>query len=346
MPLFSDLRSDYPLNLSLLERPYAGALKQSYRAGLTSARGIPVPLIGSTWWFVSRLLVDRAFDAQHSSGTNGRHCHSVEPRICTGSHTNFCSSACAPSASVSTCGLTQVRASVREFQLHFDEQRTPPVDHRRAHLPGNTELASRELAASLLSPKSVACVLVEVHMLSTSRRHLPITTVLCPAFLMRNSTEGVHFGSVTVWRACSWSAGQVRSTQVRSTKEEHMMSQSRGAVSFEPLFTAEDIGLHKEANVEHVMKVFITLGEGVASRWIEMPKGVLLLQSVPDDPASGAVYLYDRELQVFYFVVFDEGRDDNLTAAEFDELVTEYNLVSWTAHPALLRRALGKPGMA
>ena len=87
-----------------------------------------------------------------------------------------------------------------------------------------------------------------------------------------------------------------------------MMSQSRGAVSFEPLFTAEDIGLRKEANVEHVMKVFITLGEGVASRWIEMPKGVLLLQTVPDNPASGAIYLYDRELQVFYFVVFDEGR--------------------------------------
>ena len=124
------------------------------------------------------------------------------------------------------------------------------------------------------------------------------------------------------------------------------MSQSRGAVSFEPLFTAEDIGLRKEANVEHVMKVFITLGEGLASRWIEMPKGVLLLQTVPDDPASGAIYLYDRELQVFYFVVFDEGRDDSLTAAEFDELVTEYNLVSWTAHPALLRRAVGKPGMA
>jgi hypothetical protein len=115
MPLFSDLRSDYPLSLTLLERPYAGALKQSYRAGLTSARGIPVPLI-----------------------------------------------------------------------------------------------------RSLLSPKSAACVVVAVYMLSTSGRH-SITTVLCPVFQMRDSTQGVHFGSVTVWRACSWTAGQVRSTQVRST---------------------------------------------------------------------------------------------------------------------------------
>jgi hypothetical protein len=217
MPLFSDLRSDYPLHLTLLERPYEGASKQSYRAGLTSARGIPVPLIGSASWFLSRLLVGRAFAAQHYSGMHGRHCHSVEPRICTGSCTNFCSSARAPSASESTCALTLVRAPVREFQLHIDEQRTPPVEHRRAHLRGYSELDSRESAASLLSRKSAACVVIAVHMLSTSGRHSPITTVLCPAFQVRNSTEGVHFGSVTFWRACSWTAGQVRSTQVRST---------------------------------------------------------------------------------------------------------------------------------
>ncbi len=218
MPLFSDLRSDYPLTLTLLERPYADALKQSYRAGITPARGIPVPFIGSKWSFLSRLLVDRAFDAQHYSGTNGRHCHSVEPRICTGSRASFCSSACAPSASESTCGLTQVRASVREFRLHIDEQRTPPVEHRRAHLRGYAELASRELAASLLLPKSAACVVVAVHMLSTSGRHSPTTTVLCPAFQMRNSTQGVHSGlslSGVPVRGQQGKSDQLRSDQLR-----------------------------------------------------------------------------------------------------------------------------------
>ena len=218
MPPFSHLRSDYPLNLTLLERPYARALKQSYRAGLPSARAIPVSLIGSNWWFLSRPLVDRAFDAQHYSGTNGRHCHSVEPRICTGSRTNFRSSACAPSASESTCELTQVGASVREFPLHIDEQRTPPVEHRRAHLRGYTELDSRELAASLLSPKSAACVVVAVHMLSTAGRHSPITTVLCPAFQMRNSTEGVHSGlslSGVPVRGQQGKSDQLRSDQLR-----------------------------------------------------------------------------------------------------------------------------------
>ena len=70
MPRFSHLRSDYPLYLSLLERSYAGALKQSYRAGLPSARAITVPLRGSNCWCPSRFLVDRAFGAHHYSGSN------------------------------------------------------------------------------------------------------------------------------------------------------------------------------------------------------------------------------------------------------------------------------------
>jgi len=70
MPRFSHLRSDYPLYLSLLERPYAGALKLSYRAGLPSARAIIVPLIGSNCWCPSRFLVDRAFGAHRVCGVD------------------------------------------------------------------------------------------------------------------------------------------------------------------------------------------------------------------------------------------------------------------------------------
>lgn len=118
------------------------------------------------------------------------------------------------------------------------------------------------------------------------------------------------------------------------------MYQSRGAVSFVPLFTTDDIGLHKYASVEHVVKVFLAVGEAVATRWIEMPRGVLLLQTVPGQPASGAIYLYDRQRQIFFFAEFVDGRDDSLTAEEFDHLVTEYDLTSWTANPAFLSMGL------
>lgn len=124
------------------------------------------------------------------------------------------------------------------------------------------------------------------------------------------------------------------------------MDQSRGAVSFTPLFTTDDIGLRNDASVEHVVKVFLTVGEAIAARWIEMPRGILLLQTVPDQVASGAIYLYDRERRIFFFVDFVSGRNDALTETEFDQLVAEYDLVSWTANPGLLPATISGMGRA
>ena len=124
------------------------------------------------------------------------------------------------------------------------------------------------------------------------------------------------------------------------------MLQSRGAIRFEPLFTTADIGLRQDASVEHVVKAFLNVGEALASRWIEMPRGILLLQTVPDEPASGAIYLYDRERHIFYFVSFLDGQDDALTVTEFDQLVVEYDLVSRAANPSFLSHCLSKTGQA
>ena len=124
------------------------------------------------------------------------------------------------------------------------------------------------------------------------------------------------------------------------------MSLSRGAIRFDPLFTAADIGLHQDASVEHVVKVFLNVGEALASRWIEMPRGILLLQTVPDEPASGAIYLYDRDRHIFYFASFLDGQDDALSVTEFDQLAGEYDLVSRTANPSLLSACLSGTGQA
>ena len=146
--------------------------------------------------------------------------------------------------------------------------------------------------------------------------------------------------------AASQSTLSVRDPKQTTVRKEFIMHQSRGAVSFTPLFTTADIGLRQDASVEHVVKVFLTVGEAMAARWIEMPRGILLLQAVPDRPASGAIYLYDRERHIFFFVDFVDGRDDALTAAEFDQLVAEYDLISWTANPAFLPAGSGDIAMA
>jgi hypothetical protein len=107
------------------------------------------------------------------------------------------------------------------------------------------------------------------------------------------------------------------------------MSHSRGHLRFEPLFTTEDLGLPEHANIAHVVKVFLAIGEGVAARWIEMPKCVLLLQTVAGIPDSGAIYLYDRQRHQFYLAVFEQGREDALTTTEFEQLVAEYELLGY-----------------
>ena len=124
------------------------------------------------------------------------------------------------------------------------------------------------------------------------------------------------------------------------------MNESRGAMSFTPLFTTDDIGLQKDASLEHVVKVFLRVGEAIAARWIEMPRGILLLQTVPNQDASGAIYLYDRDRHIFFFVDFVKGLNDTLTAAEFDQLVAEYDLVSWTANPEILPATISNVGVA
>lgn len=124
------------------------------------------------------------------------------------------------------------------------------------------------------------------------------------------------------------------------------MPQSRGPARFAPLFTTDELGLSQNASVEHIIKVFLTTGEAMAARWVEMPKGILLLQVVPDEPASGAIYLYDRERKLFFFVDFVDGRDDDLTTSEFDQLLAEYDLVSWAANPRFLPVQAGEAAAA
>ncbi len=87
------------------------------------------------------------------------------------------------------------------------------------------------------------------------------------------------------------------------------------------------------------------ISEGIVARWIQMPKGMLLLVMVPDNPASGAIYIYDRVEQQFSLVSF-EGADDTLTTQDFDGLLGEYNLLDYAANPALIRASIRQPAMA
>jgi hypothetical protein len=184
-----------------------------------------------------------------------------------------------------------------------------------------SDLNFHRLVVYLLPIKPAAYVVGNVAILSTRQRHLREWNGLWRKVFMESRAVESHID------------------------KERIMCQSRGALRFHPLFTAEDIGLRKDASVEHAIKVFLYVGEAIASRWVQMPKGVLLLQAVPDSPESGAIYLYDRERRIFYFVCFEQGRDDSLSVREFEHLTTEYDLLWFAANPDVLR-GIVEPAMA
>jgi hypothetical protein len=117
-----------------------------------------------------------------------------------------------------------------------------------------------------------------------------------------------------------------------------MKSGTRGQISFHHLFGLKDLNLRDpELHVDRVIQTFLSLGEAVAARWIQMPKAVLLLQMAPMNPTSGAIYFYDREGENFYMLSF-EGADDTLSVKDFAELLPEYDLLRYAEHPELLRQ--------
>jgi hypothetical protein len=115
------------------------------------------------------------------------------------------------------------------------------------------------------------------------------------------------------------------------------MERSRGDISIHRLFSVRDMGLgNPEPHVDRVINAFLGIGEAVAARWIQMPKGILLLQMAPENPNSGAIYVYDRLRHDFYMVSF-EGAEDTLTLEDFSQLLPEYNLLRYAEQPGLLQ---------
>lgn len=124
------------------------------------------------------------------------------------------------------------------------------------------------------------------------------------------------------------------------------MQLSRGNMTAHRLCSVRDLGLgNPEPHVDRVIKVFLRIGEAVAARWIQMPKAIMLLQMAPENPASGAIYVYDRLSRVFYMLCFD-GPDDNLTREEFSQLLPEYELLRYAEQPELLQAQFQSAGSA
>lgn len=77
------------------------------------------------------------------------------------------------------------------------------------------------------------------------------------------------------------------------------------------------------------------------ARWIEFPASILLLVSVPDDPQSGAFYVFDRRSSTWLWIDFEDTQYGGYAVGDFDLIVHEYDFLSLVERPALLRAETG-----
>jgi hypothetical protein len=107
---------------------------------------------------------------------------------------------------------------------------------------------------------------------------------------------------------------------------------SLGKMSAYKMFNWQD---HVASSLEQTVAAFLELGDAIATRWIETSKGVLVLQMAPENSASGAMYLFDRQRADWFMFSF-EGSEDQFTSEEFERVFSEYNLFRYLEQPELV----------
>ena len=87
-----------------------------------------------------------------------------------------------------------------------------------------------------------------------------------------------------------------------NSKGEEAIERSRGNITAHRLFNVRELGLgNPEPYVDRVIYAFLEIGEAVAARWIQMPRGILLMPIAPENPASGAIYSMIGSFRSFSF---------------------------------------------
>jgi hypothetical protein len=118
-------------------------------------------------------------------------------------------------------------------------------------------------------------------------------------------------------------------------------SQKKGDVTMQPslgemsAYKILDWQDRAASSIEQTVAAFLEIGEAIATRWIQTAKGVLLLQMVPGDDASGAIYVFDRRRDQWYMLSFEKC-EDQFTSEKFDRTFSEYDLFRLVEQPSLV----------
>jgi hypothetical protein len=96
---------------------------------------------------------------------------------------------------------------------------------------------------------------------------------------------------------------------------------------------AKRLGLDR-LDEDELMLAFARWAEAHLKRWVDYARGALLFLMVPDDPESGAFYIYDRARQTFFLVdQAQKPRYGGYGLQEFDQMAAASGLKALAREP-------------
>jgi len=100
------------------------------------------------------------------------------------------------------------------------------------------------------------------------------------------------------------------------------------------VFARVDTGKDLEVAVAELLA---TTGHPQIARWIQFPTATMLFLLVPNDPESGAIYVYDRRDGVWYWVDFEDQKYSGYNLTDLDVLLEQCQFLQLVENPRLLR---------
>ncbi|MCI0622207.1 MAG: hypothetical protein L0387_11175 [Acidobacteria bacterium] len=97
----------------------------------------------------------------------------------------------------------------------------------------------------------------------------------------------------------------------------------------------EDVGGSLEAAVARLLAV---AEHPAIQKWVQFPQALLVFLVIPGDAESGAFYVYDRRLRVWFWVDFEDEKFGGYNVSDFEHLVRECKFLDIVERPHLLRR--------
>ena len=71
-------------------------------------------------------------------------------------------------------------------------------------------------------------------------------------------------------------------------------------------------------------------------RWFQFPRAVAVLLAHDDEPDCGAIYVFDRKRNIWFWVDFDDSNYSGYSPAQFDVLINQCYFFGLVERPGLL----------